>query len=326
MSTPTRPARRAAAPSALRRVAGPPATDALDANALELVARIVAAGSFAQAARELGQTRAAVSRRVALLEKAIGQPLFARHTRALGLTVAGRRIAARARAVADATEAARRALRGPADGAGLAGTLRVTSVPTFGHSVLAPLLERFQAAHPALRLELSFTHRRVDLLREDVDVAFRVTRRPPEDWVARPVLRFAVRAWARPRPGLPLAHPDALAGERSLVLGTALQRTPLRWRGPGGVEATVEIEPVCVADDLATLTGMACSGQGIVYAPDFSVRGQVQGGQLIDALPGWTLVFDEGGEVQALTLPPPAAGEAARELVRFVAQALAGPG
>ena len=43
---------------------------ALDANALELFARIAQAGSFAQAARDLGLTRAAISRRISAIENA----------------------------------------------------------------------------------------------------------------------------------------------------------------------------------------------------------------------------------------------------------------
>ena len=68
------------------------AEEALDANALELFARIAQAGSFAQAARDLGLTRAAISRRIAAIESAVGLALFARSTRSLGLTEAGRRL------------------------------------------------------------------------------------------------------------------------------------------------------------------------------------------------------------------------------------------
>ena len=75
------------------------AEEALDANALELFARIAQAGSFAQAARDLGLTRAAISRRIAAIEAAVGLTLFARSTRSLSLTEAGRRLHARARAV-----------------------------------------------------------------------------------------------------------------------------------------------------------------------------------------------------------------------------------
>lgn len=294
----------------------------IDANALDLFARIVTAGSFAQAARGLGLTRAAVSRRVRAIEAALGQPLFTRTTRALGLTDSGRALAAKARVVAEATDAARVGFR--ARSGGYTGTLRVTAVPSFGQALLAPLLVRFQAAHPALRLELSLTNRRVDLLREDVDVAFRITRRPPEDWVARPLMHFAVHAWARPRAGLPLPGPEALAGERCLLLGPPVDSLRLRWRGPAG-ETAVEIVPACTGDELTTLVGMALHGRDIVFAPDFTVAALAAAGELVDVLPGWQAEITEGTQVWALTLPQPSAPAAARALVQFVAEALDKP-
>ncbi len=292
----------------------------LDANALDLFARIVAAGSFARAARGLGLTRAAVSRRVAAIEAALGQPLFTRTTRALGLTAGGRALAAQARVVAEATDAARLGLR--ARGEGLAGTLRVTSVPTFAHSVLPPLLARFGALHPALRIELSLTHRRVDLVREDVDVAFRITRRPPPGWVARAVLPFTVQAWARPREGLPFAGPQALAEERCLLLSNPVDRVGLHWRHIDGRTLEMPLSPAVVADDLATLVALAVAGDAVVFAPDFSVAADVAAGRLADALPGWQLQLAEGDTVFALTLPPPALPAAARALLNFIGEAL----
>jgi len=291
-----------------------------DANALELLARVIAAGSFAQAARELGLTRAAVSRRVAQIEAALGRPLFARTTRALGLTEAGRRLATRARAVMDAAEQARRALRGSSRG--LSGTLRITAVPSLGAAVLAPLFARFQAEHPALRLELLLTHRRVDLLREDVDVAFRVARRVPQDWVAQQVLRFTVHAYARPRPGVPLGSPAALEQASVLLFGAPVESFATRWRHAGAEEVAVEVRPTCCADDFATLLAMARAGEGIVFAPDYCMADELARGALVDALPGWQFVLDEGDTVQALTLPAAQTPHSARALVRFVREAL----
>ncbi len=118
---------------------------ALDANALELFARVVAAGSFSRAARQLGLTRAAVSRRVAAMEQLAGQTLLARTTRSLGLTEAGRALAARAQVVHEAANAARMALR--KEGDALQGRLRITSMRAFGYSVLLPLLAEFGRIH-----------------------------------------------------------------------------------------------------------------------------------------------------------------------------------
>ncbi len=295
-----------------------------DANALELFARIVAAGSFAQAARELGLTRAAISRRIAAIEAELGTALFTRSTRALGLTPAGRRLAQRARAVHEAADLARRALRKDLP-EGLSGTLRVTSVPMLGQLVLGPLLARFQAQHPQLRLDLRLTHRRMDLLRDDVDVAFRITEKPPPDSVATPLMRFAVRAYAAPRPGLPLPSPEALTDEPLLVLAAPADELPVRLahdhrRGEG---RSLTVQPAMLADDIGTLLAIARHGRGIVFAPDLCVPEDLASGRLIDVLPGWRLKVPEGEQVMALTLALGTAPEAARALVGFVKEALA---
>jgi len=296
-----------------------------DANALELFARIAGAGSFAQAARSLGLTRAAISRRVMALEEQLGGPLFVRSTRALGLTESGRRLATRARAVLEATESARRSLRSRGSGAGgLAGTLRITAVPSFGQAVLGPLLASFQAANPELRLELRFTHRRVDLVREDIDVAFRLTSRPPEDCVATPLLPFVVHAYAAPAPGLPLPGPAALARQRCLLFGAPTDESTLTWHHEAaGRREAVTIEPAMVGDDLGTLQAVAAAGGGIVFAPDYCVQADLARGTLVDVLPGWRLPVAEGDMLQALTLPLPVAPESARALVHHVRDALA---
>lgn len=302
-----------------------------DASALEFFARVAAAGSFAEAARQLGLTRAAVSRRVAHVEQLAGVALFLRSTRALGLTEAGRHLQGRARAVLEAAEAARRDLRGrgraPGADAPIAGTLRLTSVPLFGQSVLAPILASFQARHPDLRIEMRFTARRVDLLREDVDLAFRLTERPPEDCVAQPVLPYVVRAYAAPRAGLPLAGPLELPRERCLLLGPpSTDEATLRWSPEaGGSPVSVAIQPAMLADDLGSLQAVARAGGGIVFAPDFCAAEDVARGALVDALPGWRLPVPEGGAVMAITLPWAVAPQSARALVAFVRQSLAGP-
>ncbi len=298
----------------------------LDANALELIARIAAAGSFARAARDLGQTRAAVSRRVGFIEAQLGAALFVRSTRALGLTEAGRRLAPRARAVLEAAEAARRGLRArQADGAGLSGTLRLTSVPNFGQAVLGPLLARFQQLHPALRIELRLSNRPVDLVSEDIDVAFRISRKLPPDCVVQPVLPFVVRAYAAPVPGVPLQRPADLAHNRCLVFGPQADEVTMVWKHAArAAEETVIVAPAMLGDDTGTLQAAARAGGGIYFAADYCVADDVARGLLVDALPGWQLPVPIGSAVLALTLPVTVAPESARELVRFVCAALAG--
>lgn len=296
---------------------------ALDANALELFARVVAAGSFSRAANQLGLTRAAVSRRIASMEALIGQQLLVRTTRSLGLTEAGRALAVRAQGVREAADAARMALR--KEGDALQGRLRITSMRAFGHSVLLPLLAEFSQKHPGVAMELMFSERPVDLVREGVDVAFRITRKPPEDCVSQPVLRFRISAFAASGPTLP--SPEALLDRSLLMLEGGSQSWPLHWRHLGdGAISTVELQPYISADNLEALLELARMGRGVVLAPDFCVQSDLVSGRLVDLLPEWTLPIAEGDCVQALTLPVHTAGANARALVHMVARRLgAGP-
>jgi DNA-binding transcriptional LysR family regulator len=305
------------------------AEEALDANALELFARIAQAGSFAQAARELGLTRAAISRRIAAIEAAVGLTLFARSTRSLGLTEAGRRLHTRARAVREAAESARLALRHTRDQ--LDGTLRISATASFGRHVLAPLLAHFQAQHPAVRYELFFTDRRVDLLREGVDIAFRVTRTPPDAWVAQPVLQFEVRAYGADNHAV-LHRPLDLANLPILLLGQGEEPLSSQWQHLDGRQEHVVLQASTWGSDLDGLVALARHGAGVVVAPDFAVEPvrtleQVAGPTahgapaLHNLLPGWQLLMGLD-TVQALTLPLPAGSETARALVRFVRNSL----
>jgi DNA-binding transcriptional LysR family regulator len=193
----------------------------------------------------------------------------------------------------------------------------------FAQAVLGPLLAGFQARHPQLRIEMRLTGRRIDLMREDVDVAFRLTDRPPEDCIAQPVLPYMVRAWAAPGAGMPLAQPAVLADHRCLVLGAPADEFDMVWvQDPGSRRESIAITPAVVADDMGSLIAMARAGGGVVFAPDFSVRDDVAAGRLVDALPCWRLPVPEGQAVQALTLPLAVAPASARLLVSFVREAL----
>lgn len=325
---------KATPPPGVGRRRQTPAEAALDANALELFARIAQAGSFAQAARDLGLTRAAISRRIAAIEQAVGLALFARSTRSLGLTEAGRRLHARARAVRDAAESARLALRHTRDQ--LDGTLRISATAGFGRHVLAPLLARFQTLHPAVRYELFFTDRRVDLLREGLDIAFRVTSTPPDAWVAQPVLSFKVHAYALAG-SLPLASPESLAGMPLLLLGQGEEPYESHWLHVDGDRVDVTLQACAWGSDLEGLIALARHGAGVVVAPDFCIQPPLTRDHpvpragatpmpdaepaLQNLLPDWHLVVGID-TVQALTLPLPAGSETARALVRFVRDAL----
>ncbi|WP_294771538.1 LysR family transcriptional regulator [uncultured Rhodoferax sp.] len=293
-------------------------TPALDADALELFARVAKAGSFSLAARQAGQTRAAVSRRIAYMEQRTGQALFLRTTRSLTLTATGRRLLPHAIAVLDAAEQARGTLTSVR--AGLAGSLRITSLPSFGTMVLPPLLLKFHALHPEVNYDLLLSDRRVDLLREGVDIAFRVTSRPPPDWVARPYLQFHVGAWCAPGRWGPMQRPEELTPAPLLLLGPVSMNPEMHWVRRDGTDAVICARaPAAVqSDDLTVLVRLAEGGMGVVLAPSYCVQDAVAAGRLVELLPDWSLNIRQGNTVQLLTLPRPQLSAVARAFAKFV--------
>jgi DNA-binding transcriptional LysR family regulator len=129
-------------------------------------------GNFAEAARRLGRSPAAVTRAVAALEQRLGVRLLTRTTRAVRVTEAGQRFLAGAkRVLADLDE-----IEQAAAGAGAAprGELRVTAPILFGRLHVLPIVSAFLARFPDVSVTLILVDRVVDLVEEGFDVALRI--------------------------------------------------------------------------------------------------------------------------------------------------------
>jgi len=159
--------RRSASSAAPRRRARPVALAGL--RGFEAAARLL---SFTLAAAELHLTQSSISRQVAALERQVGRPLFARRTRALELTPAGERLHAAVRAALADVDRAVAQLRG----ADALPRVSVTTYASFASLWLGPRLAAFQRANPGIDLRIDASDNIVDLERDDVDLAIRLTR------------------------------------------------------------------------------------------------------------------------------------------------------
>lgn len=155
----------------------------MDLADLEVFAEAVSVGSLAGAARRLGISSMAASRRLAALEAQTGVRLVHRTTRALAPTAEGEALLPHALAMLNEHAEALAALR--AGTAGVSGHLRVTASAAFGRRVVAPMLAPFLAANPELQLELSMTDDQVDIVGQGIDVAIRIARLRENNLIAR---------------------------------------------------------------------------------------------------------------------------------------------
>jgi DNA-binding transcriptional LysR family regulator len=143
-------------------------------TAMEAFVRVVDAGSFSGAAKQLRVGQPAVSKTVAQLEDRLGVRLLLRSTHRLTPTEAGRNFYERAKQSIEAAEEAELAARGAA--ATLSGRLRFCGPLTFTRLLVMPRLSIFLAEHPSLDVDVVLEDRDIDLIAAGIDVALLIGR------------------------------------------------------------------------------------------------------------------------------------------------------
>lgn len=294
-------------------VAQPPPRPRLDD--MRMFAALAEAASFTAAARSLSLPKQTLSRRIAELEQTLGITLVVRTTRRVRLTPSGARYAARCHEIVRIADDANRALTDDAEDAPR-GTLRVTADPVFGEAFLPPVLHAFAARWPAVALEIFLTQRRVDLLEEGFDLAFRIGPPPADPALTAIALGPArVRYCASPaylrrrgRPARPedLAHHDCIA--------VRAEPAPAHWpfRDERGAIRAIPIEGRLRCNSHALAREAALAGLGIAIFPEFACTGDLRRKRLAAVLDDWRI------DVGAVWLVHPAQRLASARVQRFV--------
>ena len=291
------------------------------------LAVLASAGSYTAAAQRLGLSKAAMSQRIAELERAAGVPLVRRTTRSVGLTEAGRQLV---EATKGPFEQIGQAFAGVRDLAEQPrGLLRVTAPVALGRQQIVPRLPAFLRAHPQLRIELDLSDRLASLATEGFDLAIRHAAAPPDTHVAwtlcetRSVL-VASRAYLRRR-GEP-ATPQALAEHDCLYYprpGAApvWQLVP-EGRGRGAT-VSVAVSGVFAANNSEALREAALAGLGIALLPDFSAQQALRSGKLVRVLPLWRAVGPFASHLYAIRPYSAHVPRAVQALVAWLRETLA---
>jgi DNA-binding transcriptional LysR family regulator len=159
------------------------AFDSVQLGSIELFCKAAELQGFTAAANALGVTAAAVSRSISRLEDRIGVRLFTRTTRLIRLTDEGRSYFEQCRQALTQIEEAERIVGG--NQAAPSGLLRISVPTTYAHFRLLPLLPKFMAQHPKIRVELNVSNRNIDFVEDGYDLAIRLGHLDDSRLVAR---------------------------------------------------------------------------------------------------------------------------------------------
>jgi len=291
----------------------PPATPSgLSLDLFAIFARLAETGSFSQAARTLGMSKATISKRVAELEAGLGVSLLARTTRRAALTEAGEQVLRRAQKILEEAESAVEEARETR--AVARGRLKIAAPLGFGLRYLGPALPEFFGAYPDIALDLALDDRVVDLIAGGFDAALRIGDMPDSSFTARRLAPVKVHVVAAP--AYWLAHgepqkPEDLAGHACIRYANTASGMVWRFTGLDDRVVSVRVDgPLCVNNGDVELPTI-CAGVGVARLPDFLVWRDVADGRLKTALDDWR------GADMALHLLTPASRAQPRRLRAF---------
>jgi len=241
---------------------------------------VVAHGSFAEAARQLGLTRSAVSKAVMELEQLLGVRLLDRTTRHVHPTQAGLAYYERCVAVLAAIEESElevsRLHQEPR------GVLKVNAPMSFGTRYLGDVTAAFMQRYPELRVELTLDDRFVDPLAAGFDITVRIGILEDSSLVARRVAPARRLLVASPdylaTHGMPLTPAD-LAQHRCLHYGHSTSSQSWQLRSKGKV-MHVPIRAYLCSNNGEVLRAAAIGGTGIAELPTFIVGPDIEAGRL----------------------------------------------
>ena len=259
----------------------------VDLNEVALFLKVVESGGFSAAARSLGLPKTTVSRKVAHLEAALGVRLLHRTTRSISLTDAGRRYHAECRDAVSAVEHATERVTGTRDVP--AGTIRI-SAPADAPSFFIPnLIAAFAAMYPKVNVELVLTDVRLNLVKERIDVAFRMGRLKDSSLIARKLGAGQSLICASPAyldaSGTPRTPAD-LTRHAAIVHGESVENATWTLVGPRG-KAIVRLNARLAVNSMTFIMKAAVAGVGLALLPEPIAAPELRSGRLKPVLEAW---------------------------------------
>lgn len=256
-------------------------------DAMRVFVRVAQTASFTQAADSLGLPRASVSNAIKQLETTLGTRLLHRTTRRVQLTQDGQTCLERCQDLLSDVEEWETMF--VARDETLVGQLRVDLPATIARTLVIPHLAEFLRGHPALRVELSSTDRRVDLVREGFDCVLRVGNVGDSTLIARPLGQMRQINVASPaylaRHGVPATLAD-LQGHQLVHYTTTLGTRPVGWEYFDGERyAQWPMDGILTVNNADAYEAACLAGLGLIQVPENGMRDHLASGTLIEVMP-----------------------------------------
>jgi DNA-binding transcriptional LysR family regulator len=246
--------------------------------------------NFTRAAAQLGISPSTLSQTVRSFEERLGVRLLNRTTRSVALTEAGERLLVDAQPVLDGVERAIEAVNDFRDKP--IGTLRLSVPRAAAMAFMGPLLPRFLAKFPEIKVEMSVDDSNSDIVSGRFDAGVGIGERIAKDMIAVRLLdRFRVIAVGAPAY---LERHPAPATPEDLHMHNCVR---LRWDWNGAIQPwvfenagrrlEVPVDGSLILNDMYLVLNAVLDGAGIGYLSEPLIPAHVANGRLLPLLGDW---------------------------------------
>jgi DNA-binding transcriptional LysR family regulator len=255
---------------------------------LPIFVNVVHSKSFTKAAEELGITRPLVSRRIKELEDNLGVHLLNRTTRTISLTEAGEIFYEQCLDIISNLEAAEQTIH---DLSGEPrGRVKISAPINWGQQVLSKVLGNLAKEYPGLKFSIELTDERINLVESGFDLAIRMGKLPDSTLIARKITDISTVFVASPaylkQHGAPV-DPEECKNHNCLIASFFKRGGAMWWFCEEGESQLVRVDGSMEANNTSALIGLATAGQGIMWAPHFMIKQQLESGELVRILEGY---------------------------------------
>lgn len=258
-------------------------------SAIPVFVAVIEHGGFSPAARYLGISKAAVSKRITQLEDQLGVKLLHRTTRKLSLTEAGERFFEHAtianRAAKNATDAVSELQGDPQ------GLLRIACSMSFGRLHISPLIPEFLKLYPKISIDLVMDDKIVDLIAGGFDLSIRGGELTDSSLVARRLAPLNSVLCASPHYLNEFGTPSALEElTQHNCLSFSYSRDVKEWRFiKEGKTVNIEVSGNFQVNNSEALREAIVQGIGIGRLPTFVAGPDLSNGTLVQLFPEYQM-------------------------------------
>ena len=248
-------------------------------NALRTFEAVASHLSFAQGAKALNVSPAAVSSQVRSLERRLNQPLFHRRGRQITLTETGRRLLPGVqRGLAELRQAVQSVTQDHSE-----GVLNVSMMPSFLQKWLMPRLAEFHSMHPQIDLRINADNATVNFEQTDFHAAIRFgagawaglrAEKMLDDWILPVCSPRLVREAG------PISSVEELQDHELLFVESEIWEPWFRLMG----KKRVHVNRRPLLNDSLSILMAAEQGQGIALSRWSLVARDIAAGRLVRAI------------------------------------------